>query len=102
MPYVEIEKNDDHWLIYPTADIRLNVLGNLLTSHIPWSNFLEQLHKKPYEYCDDTYFITIVEDKILIGDGDLGYNILPPHDKFLDLLHQWRLINSRKFKLIKL
>lgn len=100
--YIELKSLNEKLIVSPIDNKILNMFALLLTSNIAIFDSLKNIEQGKYEYSDNRYFITIIEDRILIYDTYLDIKALPPLNKFLQLLAQWKLIGSTKPKLIKL
>lgn len=100
--FIELEYIDYELYVHETENNQLNLFAYLLISKVSASDYAERLNKPPFEYYDNRYYFAIVEDRILINDTIMEIKALPPLDKFLDLMYQWKLTTEKKPTLIRL
>lgn len=100
--FVNIEFKKKHYHAQYGKSEKLNLFAGLLTSSIPLSDFLTTLKIAPYEYYDEEYVLEVIEDRILVYERNNMLKALPPLDKFLNLIVQWKSITLSKPKTIRL
>jgi hypothetical protein len=100
--FINIEFKKKHYNTQYGKNEKLNLFAGLLTSSIPLSDFLTTLKIAPYEYYNEEYVLEVIENRILVYEKSNMLKALPPFDKFLDLIVQWKSITLNKPKTIRL
>ena len=100
--FINIEFKTNHYSALYGKSEKLNLFASLLTSTVPLSDLLTALKIAPYEYYDEEYLLQVIEDRILVQDINNMLKALPPLDKFLDLIAQWKSLILNKPQTIRL
>ena len=100
--FMNIEFKTNHYSALYGKSEKLNLFASLLTSTVPLSDLLTALKIAPYEYYDEEYLLQVIEDRILVQDINNMLKALPPLDKFLDLIAQWKSLILNKPQTIRL